>query len=442
MRLANEGSVLAGASLDVVMRTLLCGVVVVLLCVAAQAADRQVVIYDQDPEHLWNRLYLALAVRTEAGTQYGIDNSVPFDEDFDDPEKLAAVLDEFLNADGQDLASGNLRRALLLHDVWAAFDLAARRDRKDLRLRLARVIGQLRMHDQAIAGLHDNYAEAVKSGSFAKDFDPVHPEMAFLPPDLFDMNGPWVQIGESGQGLVAPVHVQALSGRSAFRVFIRCPGGRKATLAYLERLNLYRTPWAHKPARIGITEPEGHRLRWEPQLDLATPQFPEGTMVALVRQMAAINDKIDPVMTPITQSVQFRVFRKVDTTGYRDWRSDFAESQFVYEVAMRRRDLLAGRSGGLHQVAPDEAEYQLIGGLHGTRAVQLRGSVVLSTCARCHTANGIFSVNTYTHMLGPATINPQLLPADSADYQGRATTEWKVQQFDWGLLRGLLEREE
>jgi len=414
----------------------------VLLCVPVQAADKQVAIYDQDPEHLWNRLYRAVAMRTEAGTQYGADNSGPFDEEFDDPEKLAAVLDEFLNTNGPDQASGDLNRALLLHDIWAASDLAARSQHKVLRRQLASVVGRLRMQDQAIARLQDNYAEAVKSGGFGKDFDPAHPDEAFLPPDLFDMNGPWVQIGESGLGLVAPVHVEALSGRSAFRVFIRCPGGRKATLAYLERLNLYRTPWAHKPAEIGITYPDERRVRSEPPLEPATPQFPEDTIVALVRQMAVINDKIEPVMTPITQSVQFRVFRKVDTTGYRDWRTDFAESQLVYEIAMRRRDLLAGKSGGLHQVAPDEAEYQLIGGLHGTRAVQLRGSVVLSTCARCHTANGIFSVNTYTRMLGPATINPQLLPADSADYQGRATMEWKVQQFDWGLLRGPLEREE
>jgi hypothetical protein len=427
--------------MDVVMRTLLGGVGVVLLFVAAQAADRRVTIYDQDPEHLWNRLYLALAVRTEAGTQYGVDNSVPFDEDFDDPEKLAAVLDEFLNADGQDLASGDLRRALLLHDVWAAFDLSARSERKELRRRLARVVGRLRMQDQAIAGLQDNYAEAVKSGSFANEFDPAHPEMAFLPPDLFDVNGPWVQIGESGLGLVAPVHVEALSGRSAFRVFIRCPGGRKPTLAYLERLNLHRTPWAHKPARFGITYPDERQVRGEPALDPATPQLPEGTIVALVRQMAAINEKIEPVMTPITQSVQFRVFRKISAGPYRDTRSEFADSQLVFEFAMRRRDLLAGKAGGLHQVAPDEAEYQLIGGLHGTRAVQLRGSVVMSTCARCHSGNGIFSINSFTRAIGSRTVNPQLLPADNADYQGVSAMYWKKQQFDWGLLRGLLEQE-
>ncbi|MGH8251297.1 MAG: hypothetical protein ACREVI_11500, partial [Steroidobacteraceae bacterium] len=51
------------------MRTLLCGVTVVLLSVPIQAADQQAAIYDQDPEHLWNRLYRAVAVRTEGGIQ-------------------------------------------------------------------------------------------------------------------------------------------------------------------------------------------------------------------------------------------------------------------------------------------------------------------------------------------------------------------------------------
>lgn len=422
------------------MRELLCGATIALLCIAARAADSPAAIYDSDPEHLWNRLYRALAVRTEAGIQYGIDSSVPFEEELDDPKHAATVLDEFLETNGEDRASGDVKRALILHDAWAAFDLAARGNDKELRYRLAAVVGRLRMRDEAIAGLPDNYAAAVMSGKFNKDFDPENPGEAFLRPDLFDTSGPWVEVGGGGLGLVAPVHVEVLSGRSAFRVFVRCPGGRKATLAYLERLNLHRTPWAQKPAEIGITDPDERQVRQEPALDLATPQFPEGTIVALVRQMAVINDDTEPVITPITQSVQLRAYRKVSADVYLDWRANFGESQSVFEFAMRRRDLLSGRSGGLHAVGPDETEYQLIGGLHGGREVRLRGSAILSTCVRCHSSNGIFSVNSFTRFLGPETTNPQLLPADSADYQGQITVEWKKQQFDWGLLRGLLER--
>jgi hypothetical protein len=291
------------------------------------------------------------------------------------------------------------------------------------------------MPTNVIVSLRDNYDDAVKSGRFARDFDPARPEVGFLPPDLFDSGGPWVEIGESGLGVVAPIHVQALSGRSAFRVFIRCPGGRSATHAYLEALNLHRTPWATGPAQIWVREPEGRRVRGDPDLDLATPQFPAGTMVAIVRKMAAINDRLQPVVTPITQSVQFRIFRKVNGRGIG---ARFSDTQFAYEFSLRRRDLLAGMSGGLHPVKPEDEEFQIIGGLLGERAVRLRGSPILSTCAHCHSARGIFSVNSYTRMFGPETTNPRLLPADDPGHQGLATVEWKKRQFDWGLLRGLL----
>jgi hypothetical protein len=36
-------------------------------------------------------------------------------------------------------------------------------------------------------------------------------------------------------------------------------------------------------------------------------------------------------------------------------------------------------------------------------------------------------------------INDELQPATSIGYQGNATADWKTHQFDWGLLRGLLE---
>ncbi len=412
------------------------GLIVMLGCIPAQAADVQAAIYDEDVGHLWNRLYRAVAVRTEAGITYGVDSSLPIDEDFDDPDGLASVLDEFLRTDGQTRISNDLKHALLLHDVWTAFDLAAHGERMGLTLRLARVVGKLRMSDRAIAGLKDNYGQAVNSGRFGNDFDPAHPEKAFLPPDLFDMNGPWVEIGESGLGLVAPTHVAELSGRSSFRIFIRCPEGRDPTLAYLNRLNLHRTPWAFVPAEIGIEDPSGRRTRWDPRLDPATPQFPEGTIVALVRQMAVINSAFEPVLSPITQTLQFRVYRKVGASGYVSPGSSFVDAQFVYEIAMRRRDLLAGKSGGLHQVDPEDTEYAK---LNGSRATRLRGSVVLEECARCHGGNGIFSVNSYTRGLGPMTINPRLLPADNGGYQALATKAWKKRQFDWGLLRGLLD---
>jgi hypothetical protein len=431
-------------------RTLWSALVMTAVCLVAEATESSLVVYDRDPGHLWNRLYGAIAARTGGDADYGMDNSEPYHESFDNPEKLVAILDEFREKHGEDWAPDPLRRALLQNDVWAAFDLATgpnvEAEGASLRRDLARVIRRLRLQSSQISSLPDNYAQAVKSAAFATDFDPEHPDRAFLPPDLLDAQGQWVEIGEDGVGPVAPFHVEMLSGRSVFRVFIRCPGGRQATLSYLETLNLYLTPWALKPADIATQYPSRVKVRWNPlRFDPATPQFPAGTIVALVRQMMVINEVLKPVTTSITQKVQFRVFKDIGKPGQVQDFGEFNNHQLVYELVMRRRDILAGRAGGFHPVTQDETEYQLTTILEGgSREARLRGPVVLATCVRCHSLNGIFSVNTYSGFLNgvspaSAKTNPQLLPGTSIGYQARATSDWKMSQFDWGLLRGLLE---
>ena len=435
------------------MRALWFATTLAMICMSARSEQTPLAIYDRDPEHLWNRLYRAIAVRTAGAVDYGLDNAEPYRDAFDNPNRLAAILDEFLDKHGEDRAHGDLKRALLQNDVWAAFDLATSPEVGAsgvlLRRRLARVIERLRLSSSQISGLPDNYAQAVATADFATDFDPEHPDRAFLPPDLLDPKGSWVEIGEDGLGVVAPFHVQMLSGRSVFRVFIRCPGGRQATLSYLETLNLYPTPWALNPQDIGTRYPDHAKVRMRPLIVApATPQFPPGTIVALVRQMMVINDEHKPVPTSITQKVQFRVFKDIDAPGHMFDPGDFSAHQLVYELVMRRRDLLAGEAGGLHRVTQNETEYQLTTILEdGNREVHLRGPVVLATCVRCHSLNGIFAVNTYSGTVNggissrSVKINPQLLATTSIVNQADATADWKTKQFDWGLLKGLLEAE-
>ena len=415
--------------------------VTALLWALAQAAPAPVAIYDRDPQHLWNRLYREIAVRTDGTTAYGIDNAEPFNEPFDHPQRLIAVLKEFLTVHGEIRCATALRRALMQNDLWSAFDLtagpSARTGDSAIRPLLARVIERLELPNTALSQLPDNYAAAVKSGKFAADFDPSHPEQSFLPPDLFDPNGPWVQLGADDRGApVAAMHAEMLSGRSVFKVFIRLPGGRQATLAYLARLNLYPTPWALRPADIATTYPDHNKVRWSPlRFDPQTPQFPPGTILALVRQMMVIDDKLQPVPTAVTQKVQFRVYKEVGSAPAK-------AREIPFEFVLRRRDLLGEAAVGLHAVAPDEAEYQLTTIPMGvSRAQLLSGPVVLTTCVRCHSAEGIFSVNSYTSPFSPDRANPQLLPAHLPDVEAQRTAEWKEKQFNWGLLRGLLERD-
>ena len=419
------------------MRLVLCGALLALISSVADAADAPVAICSPDPNHLWNRLYHAMAICTLDGVQYGADIAEPYPDDFDGRKRLISTLDEFVRTQGERSLPGETRRALMLNDVWTAFDISAVHGGIELRSRIARAIERLRMPTSDVARLKDNYAEAVKSGKFPKDFDPAHPDIAFLPPDLFDPAGPWVQI-KSERGLVAPIHVQMVSGRSAFLVFIRCPGGREATLSYLQRLNVHPTPWQPNPASLGTSYPEGRQVRMDVlRPDQNTPQFPEGTVVALVRRMMVIDEKLDPVVTPITQKVQFRVYRKLQAMTHElDW------PQSAYEFVMRRRELIAGMGGGLHPVSPDEREYQALLVPHEKgNASYFTGPVVLRTCAGCHRAKGIFSVGSYLGMFDHNPTNPQLLPASQPEDQGVATARWKKAQFNWGLLEGLLQAE-
>ncbi len=440
-------------------RALACALLILPLCAAAAPPGPALAIYDSNPQSLWNRLYRAIAVRTEGAVPYGVDNTVPFDEPFDDPGALSTVLDEFLDQHAEQRSPSDLARALLLNDVWAAFDLAAGPrggpQRSALQRPLAQLLGRLRLSRAAIDALPDNYLQAVRSADFAADFDPAHPERAFLPPDLFDPGGPWVEIEDGRGGLVAPFHVEELSGRSVFRVFIRCPGGRQATLAYLDALNLYPTPLRLNSQDIATAYPSGRKLRANlMRLDPATPQFPAGTMVALVRQMMVIDDRLEPVATDVTQTVLLRVYRRVGLPFTELGRDDFSSRQLVYEFAMRRRDLLTGKAGGLRSLGPDHREYQGSGepfvSFGDSRATLLRGPLVLSTCVRCHQGDGIFSVDSYTRIPSELSQNPQLLPAGTLAAQvglprvgsvRAATAAWKQQQFNWGLLLGLLERD-
>ena len=427
------------------MRSLFAILIMGLSCAGALATEAAPSsIYDPNPEHLWNRLYRAVAMRAQDGTQYGADNSEPYSDPFDDPASLTAVLDEFLSDNGKTSLPGNLHRALLLNDVWAAFDLEVAHEGRPLAQKLARVIGRLRMPAAAIAALPDNYAQAVKS-RLRRISIPSIPRSRFCPLTFSMRTAPGCRSASTASGPVAPMHVQQLSGRSAFLVFLRVPGGRKATLAYLQTLNLYRTPWEFRPAELATNESTGEFVRWDPlRFNRETPQFAAGTTVALVRQMIVINDKLEPVPTPITQSVQFRVYRKVSGNRAELTFANFGTWQSVYEFVMRRRDLLAGRAGGLHAIKPGEREYRLASvPMRVGREEQLIGPAVLSTCARCHHADGIFSINSYTRTLTRGgTTNPQLLPAISPEYQRAETVYWKRQQFDWGMLRGLIEAHE
>src|SRR5262249_23747426 len=201
-----------------------------------------VTIYDPDPQHLWNRLHRALWVRIGPdGKEYGHDRLDPllwietkYLVEGKAHELAIAVLDEFLAKHGEKLVNDPLKRAILQRDLWAMFDWTAepgagtteahlRRaspQRRALQLRLARTIQRLALTPDQVKALPDNYAAAAATQAFAEKHDPDHPEQPFLPPDLFQKDGPWVEVEiDNSSAATASTHVHDFGARSAFRVF-------------------------------------------------------------------------------------------------------------------------------------------------------------------------------------------------------------------------------
>ena len=233
-------------------------------------------IYDADPDHIWNRVFRELYRRTaQGGTEYGSDELDPllwWDTTYlledNSHQKAIDVLDEFLSTQTEGLIRDTLKRAIFQRDLWAVFDWLASQtepypaQRRDLEIRLAKIIKRVALSKNAIGSLPDNYTLAVESGVFPSRVEVDHPETAFLPVDLFQPESAWVPMRREG-GPIAMTHTEAFPffGRSVFLVFVRSPNGRAETLDFIEALK---------------NEPN--------------PVTPIGSKVALVRQMLLIDN--------------------------------------------------------------------------------------------------------------------------------------------------------
>jgi hypothetical protein len=73
------------------MRAIWLATTLAIVCMSARSEQTPLAVYDRDPEHLWNRLYRAIAVRTEGAVDYGLDNAEPYHDAFDDMRRRDIV---------------------------------------------------------------------------------------------------------------------------------------------------------------------------------------------------------------------------------------------------------------------------------------------------------------------------------------------------------------
>ena len=406
-------------------------------------------LYDPEPKHIWNRLHRQFHVRvTSDEKEYGYDELDPLlwhgtSYLLTGPSHKQALnlLDEFLATHAEKLISDPLKRAIFQRDLWAVFDWLSQsdihqREREGLQTRLAQMIQRLALTPEQIKLLPDNYSAAVQGKSFAAQYRPDSTDTPFLPPELFLTGGPWVAIGPSDRP-AATSHLAdfAFAGRSVFLVFMHLPEGHEATIAYLQKLKEFPQPW--------ILNPDGVRPNQiVPNPDL--PQFPAGTELALVRRMVLIDNQGKLTPTPITESAQFRVYRRVPS-GTRRSTEEARTSQSVFEFRLKRRNLFDGEAGGLRPVLIGEKDFEIfrshgIDWFEGSNGGSLEKSQfpVLEQCAVCHLAPGIHSVLSYSvQRFQPASLQPIPLSATRIANEEDSTTSWKRRQYEWGLLKGL-----
>ena len=399
-------------------------------------------LYDPDPKHLWNRLHRALHIRAmvpddgeREPPQYAAQTFDPNDLDpffwyRHDPyyrehpyllsgpayREALALLDEFLDKQGEGLVKEPLKRALLQRDLWTLFDWAADPDwskldekkqfvneRRELQTRLGRVIPRLALSAKEIEQLPDNYAAAVKAERYPAEFLADRKTAAFLPADLWDPKGSWVLLGDSGGGPLAGGHVQFFGGRSTFMVFLRLPEGRDQTLKYLEQVS----DWRKKGA-------EGD-----------SPQFPPNTAVALARRTVLLDDRGEIRPTPLTEKVQLRILHDPTTAGQ-------PGAQTFLQFRLRREQLLAGKAGGLGVVRDDEGEWDHLSFL-GAGGFGFGKIPIMASCHNCHNnASGVLSMRSFAR--SSLRYSESEWVGTSLVDEERRIGAWKREQDSWKLL--------
>jgi formylglycine-generating enzyme len=405
-----------------------------------EPSDVRFAPYASDPNHPWNRLHRALFVRTDRDGKPRVHTTDPllwhgrtsvFSPgtfhllEGESHRRAIEVLDQFLNSHAERLIDDPLKRLVLQHDLWAAFDYVAwypddwvydsqhEPAAIALRTRLAKVIGRLSLSESEIKALPDNCALAVKSNQYRIDHDPKHPEQPFLPGDLFDPAGPWVRIHDASSAEpMAPGHFNGAGGRAVHLIFLRLPGGRAATEKYLEELD---------PGSI--------------------KQFPPGTMVAMVRRALTVDRSAKVRVTPLTELVQIRVYRRIPDDRVAKL-GGVLGNQDMYEFVLDRPHLFAGQNGlravGLNE--PEEPFRRDVGDDPfdpKTDRVTV-GTPQLKTCIGCHQAPGVYSVQSMQRGLG---VNAKgIFRTYSLDVEMNWTVHAKLRQYNWGLLQGMLDQ--
>jgi len=401
-------------------------VLLALLAATCLTSHAAVDFYSPDANHIWNRLYSGLFVRTSGSAVF---------DDLMDPCFLRetqqflsgeantaaiALLREFVenrDALGQE---SPLQRAVMQRDLLGMFHWVQRSDPTPetgkLAEALVRAIRHVALTTDELHKLPDNYAVAVGLPGAFTDFDEAQPRRAFLPKDLLADDGAWLALEpRHDRPLAAPVHFQMFSDRSAFDLHFRHPGGRAAGEKYLDELAAFPNPLLDEKPEDAVGQERSNR--W---LNPKTPQFPPGTMWALVRRAILVDTQGNLVVSPLVESMEVRVYRALADIATKP------DAQAFFEWELSRR-LLLGK-GGFHLMeGRDLMLSPFFSGAEGTlKAYAKLEPARPLVCSACHSAPGIHSVNSRTLRFFTGNLDFEFKADPTRPSEFRATTHQRL----------------
>jgi hypothetical protein len=375
----------------------------------------------------WNQLEEAL--RPPRQKKIEITNwpiQVPLAE-LSSPE-APALLDKFAARPADLGLVGPIQQALAQRLLWAFFDEQVRSwkyvdpDRKpnqpvvpgppkqkkpEAALRpAAQLIRRLALSEAEIRALPDPYARTVESKMYPTDFDSGKPTEPFLPPNLWDPEGPWISLGNSVEMPLAVRHTRYFGGRSSFQIFLRVPEGRQAGLDLVRSLSTYRGQKQYDP-----------------------PKIPAGMIVVLVEQPILINAASALVPSPLVESVEMRVIHKPE----KRFSNTKSEIQSVFRFRLRPDLLLANDPAPLRARGFDEADWEPVSLLVEQGRVggfPTRGTSI-GHCANCHSFTQAQTLGIFEMRFGDAGLLEIVVPAKERE----RILKWKEKDETWKELQ-------
>jgi hypothetical protein len=367
-------------------------------------------LYDADPGHVANRLYRALY--SWKGDQEATPSHWPRQKVTYDSASLKSLLDELLQLNVAKEFPDPVKRVFLQRDLWMAFDWLAQQpavaggENPVIQRKLARGIEHLALPLAQLRQLPDNYEEQLGSDAYPIEFDHGAPNTPYLPAGLFARTGSWIMVGDRDtRGVLTMQHLDFFRGHNAYMVFVRLPAGRAATIGYLNKL----TTAAMSHSKL--------------------PLLPEGSQMALLSQVMAVDDKGMPFPTTITENVQIRVYRKP-----KDSLTKAEDAQSLFEFRLDRAALFAHKAVTLRPVGAKDTDWESINYLGQKKGDSDNKAMIMSSCFDCHNEPGAESFKTFSEMRAAGSQIRQMTLSSRSQEVGRTVT-WKKHQLDFQLLR-------